>query len=262
MMAQETYLCPYCCSDVTVQATVCAHCGRELVLIRAMALQLKALTLEVEELKQRLARPGLSANSSEAHLDPSLDAAPSQEASAPSWNMALGLIAATVLGTALAHWLLLFVYDVRPLFLRLATIGVPAALAFLMAPKLKMGWRSHAALSVVIGVGAVAVMLGITALIDKVPWWPESARDLQETIEFMVAIALSCWTGNFLFLRKRNSELRNKNRIDLSLLLERDEKGQLRIGAITQRMQSTVEAMTPIVSGVMALYSGLKAFTS
>ena len=50
-MSRDTFNCPYCWGDVPVQASVCGHCTRDLVLFKPLALRLQDLTNEVAELK-------------------------------------------------------------------------------------------------------------------------------------------------------------------------------------------------------------------
>ena len=263
-MAASSYACPYCCSTVPSLASVCAHCGRDLVLFRPLALRVDALAAELAELRGAIGRLQV------ALAGETLAGARAVEAVAPPspgglMGAALGLLVACVIATGLAHWLLLFVYDAPPVALRLVTLLLPATIALAMAPRLRIGWRIHAALSLVIGIASVAVMLGITAGIDGVPWLPETARDLRETLEYTAAIALSAWTGHLLSLHGSGDTRRTRvtpipGATALETLLERDDSGQVRLGALAHKAQRVAETVAPVVSGATALYSGLKAF--
>lgn len=266
-MATSSYDCPYCCSTVPVLASVCAHCGRDLVLFRPLALRVDELAGELRMLRgavDRLQAALVDVNPSGADETDGVEPATPPSA-ARLWGAALGLLIACAFATGLAHWLLLFVYDAPPVSLRIVTLVLPAALALAMAPRLRLGWQTHAALSLLIGIASVAVMLGITARIDDVAWLPETPRDLRETVEYTAAIALSAWTGHLLHLRDRAGARRTRaapvaGATALGALLERDHSGRVRLGALAHKAQRAAETVAPVVSGAMALYSGLKAF--
>jgi predicted amidophosphoribosyltransferase len=50
-MSHTTFNCPYCWSDVPVQASICGHCTRDLVMFKPLALKLQTLADEVAQLK-------------------------------------------------------------------------------------------------------------------------------------------------------------------------------------------------------------------
>lgn len=264
-MAASSFDCPYCCSAVPVAASVCAHCGRDLVLFRPLALRMHDLADEVAALRDQVARLHEAAAGSAVSQAEAAAPEPPPPSAARLAMAALALLLGCVLATALAHWLLLFVYDAPPTALRIVTLLLPAGLALAMAPRLRIGWQAHAALSLLIGGLAVAVMLGITALLDGVPWWPQTPRDLREVLEYMTAIALSSWTGQLLFLgaraRARRAQARRLAGIAaLGAIVERDPTGRIRLGATAQKARRIAEAVAPVVSGAMAFYSGLKSF--
>jgi hypothetical protein len=263
-MAASTYDCPYCCSSVSVLASVCAHCGRDLLLFRPLALRMAELADELGELRSTVSRlQATLADDSRAHVPEAEVAAPTPPGRA--LRAALALLVACVLATGLAHWILLFVYDAPPVALRIVTLLLPAAIALAMAPRLRTGWRIHAGLSLFTGIASVALMLGITARIDGVAWLPETARDLRESFEYAAAIALSAWTGHLLYLhgaaRARGQRAAMiQGGTTSGALLERDDHGRIHLGSLAHRAQRVAEAVAPVVSGATALYSGLKAF--
>lgn len=270
-MSALTFNCPYCWLDVPAQATVCGHCTRDLVLFKPLALQLQAVGQEVEQLKSALAAQtqALSQMQSQGAQSAALSfanalplAAPTDQTPqrAPSWFMLIAVALLTISLIGLCHWLLLFVYDAPPMFLRVLTIALPALTGYVCARQSGLGWVAQLLSALMVAVGSVVLMLGITAYIDTVPLWPSNTRDWRETLEYTAAIGLGFFTGYLMFRLVTLWNQKQSNIINLRVLLERDEKGQFKIAEISNQVQSLVTATAPLVSTGVALYSGLKAF--
>jgi hypothetical protein len=253
----NSYECPYCCSDVTLQASVCAHCGRDLLLFRPLAIQLQGLKNDVNELRASLEDLRLVANSPVlAGSDKRASKLVVDQSVATDWLSVALFVMFCLLGTGLAHWLLMFVYDVQPVLLRLVTILLPTIAASFFASRMHIGLRVHSIVSLLIAVLSVALMLGITSWIDDVSWWPQSARDKKEVFEYIASIALASWTGNYLYLLK----LRQQVQAGLSHPEKQSGLEKKSLGTLVMQVKDAIENLTPIVSGGVALYSGLKAF--
>lgn len=178
-----------------------------------------------------------------------------------SWATLLTLVLLTLGLVGLSHWVLLFIYDAPPVALRLLTIVLPALTGYACARRSGWGLWVQLLSALITGVGSVWLMLWITATLDGVPLLPSTARDWRETFEYVAAISLAFFTGHLLHSLISRWEVQQQNRISLSVLLERDEKGQFKIAEITRQVQNLVSAMAPVVSAGTALYSGLKVFT-
>jgi hypothetical protein len=266
-----TFNCPYCWLDVPAQATVCGHCTRDLVLFKPLALQLQAVSQEVEQLESSLAQQAQalaqmqsqdvqSAALSFAGSLPQAALADQTPTRAPSWLMLITVAVLTIPLIGLCHWLLLFVYDAQPLFLRVLTIALPALTGYVCARQSGLGWVAQFLAAMVVAVVSVVLMLGITAHIDTVPLWPNNTRDWRETLEYTAAIGLGFFTGYLMLRLVTLWNQKQSNIINLRVLLERDEKGQFKIAEISNQVQSLMTATAPLVSTGVALYSGLKAF--
>lgn len=276
-MSHNTFSCPFCCSAVPLQASVCSHCTRDLVLFKPLALQMQALSDDLSQLRsvvqeQQVALAELkshdlaalaqafSEQQAQASITPE-QAAQVQE-KAPASLMALLMMVLITLGlVGLSHWLLLFVYDARPVVLRLVTMVLPALTGYVCARRCNAVMWVQCLSALVTGVASVWLMLLITATIDHVALWPDNPRDWRETFEYMAAISLAFFTGHLIHRFITHWSAQQQNRISLSVLLERDEKGQFKIAEVTQHLQNLVSAMAPVVSAGTALYSGLKVFT-
>lgn len=259
-MSADTFSCPYCCNEVSAQAVVCGHCTRELTQFRPLALQLRALEGQLDALRDDVARLQARALAI-ATLDLETPAVNAPELRpARAWGLWLGLSALGIALIGLSHWVLLFVYDARPMVLRVLTIVLPMLTGYLCARASGLRLSLQALSAVLVGTLSVVLMLGITALIDHVPLWPAHAHEWRETLEYTAAIVLGSFTGALTHrLRQRLTQLKDR-RYRLQALLERDAKGQMRITDIGQQVQSLVSALAPLVSAATALYSGLKIF--
>lgn len=274
-MSHTTFNCPYCWSDVPVQASVCSHCTRDLTLFKPLALQLQTLTDELTQLKalvQHQAETLTQLQSRDIEVA-ALSYAEKQDTSLPSptdsdttgsqrsWLNLLGMVVLTITSVGLCHWGLLFVYDAPPLFLRLLTITLPALSGYVCARRSGFGGFAQLLAALLVGGLSVTLMLTITARIDGVPLWPENVRDWRETLEYTAAISLSFFTGYLTHHLLARWARQQRNKISLRVLLARDESGHFKITEISNQVQSLITATAPLVSAGAALYSGLKAFT-
>lgn len=274
-MNRTTFSCPFCCSDLPLQASVCSHCTRDLAQFKPLALQLHDLRDQVETLQDMVQAQQAALAELQSHDIQALALAFSEKPSASqatpadsapvtrprAWVTWLSTVLLTVAGLGLSHWVLLFVYDAPPLFLRLLTITLPMLTGLACARKSGMGGAAQAITALVAGCASVILMLWITATIDAVPLWPGTLRDWKETLEYVAAISLAFFTGYLVHRLNSHWAHKQNNRISLRVLLERDDKGQFKIAEITRQVQSLITAMAPVVSAGTALYSGLKVFS-
>ena len=273
-MSHATFNCPYCWGDVPVQASVCCHCTRDLVLFKPLALGLQKLADEVEQLKGVVQQQALTlsqqqsqdiqaAAQSYAEIQDA-SPAPASATATPlkSWFTLFGTVLMTIVTIGLCHWILLFVYDSPPLFLRLLTITWPTLTGYLCARRSGLGWLAQLLAALLVSALSVGLMLGITARIDGVALWPDNTRDWREAFEYTAAIGLSFFTGYLIHRLIARWTRQQRNKISLRVLLARDEAGQFKITEISNQVQGLITATAPLVSAGVALSSGLKAFTN
>jgi hypothetical protein len=170
----------------------------------------------------------------------------------------------TLLLLILAHWMMLFVYDVKPLYLRVATILIPVPFGFLLASQFPDEFRKSVLAAAALAFAGVLSMLTVTAVIDKVPLLPQDLRDLRETLEYVLSIALAFVTGLLLgeyHARRKLAELKTNRMV---LLLARafapNEEGKLGIEKAVKKLNKLQEAVTPAATGAASVYAGIKAF--
>lgn len=260
-MSANTYRCPYCCSDIPTQAIVCSHCTRDLTLFRPLALEMQALQTSQAQLRDEIAQLRLSSSRPGAECQPTpSDSVSSSLEVNPSWKAWLGMAGLTIGLLGLSHWVLFFLYDAQPMALRVLTIVLPMLTGYLAARLSRLPLTVQLLSSLLVGVLSVILMLTITASIDAVPLWPASTHEWKETLEYTTAIVLGYFTGALVHRLMRHIAQHNAQKLRLSVLLERDETGQMRIADISNQVQSLMSALAPLASAGTALYSGLKIF--
>jgi uncharacterized small protein (DUF1192 family) len=270
--------CPYCVSEIADEALACPRCARDLYLFKPLLAKIEQLEKTVGEqakaaaanseariaaLEQELAK--IKAERAEAipvEVEvQSTRAAASGEGYVGAIFQALVPVLVLLL---VAHGVLLFMYDVKPLYLRLTTILMPMPFGFLLARNYPGRLGTSAAAGIATAVLAVLGMLAITAAIDKVPLMPQDARDWRETIEYVVSIALAVFTGLLLgeYHARRMAAIVKPNRV--VLLLARaftpNEEGKLGIEKAVKKLSKLSEAVTPAATGAASIYAGIKAF--
>lgn len=254
---------------------MCSHCTRDLVLFKPLALKLQTLSQEVEQLKVLITQQTqtitqlqvnnvpAAALTYAAAIEPRAEAEKALNAPSAirSWWHWASMVLLTITTIGLCHWVLLFVYDAPPLFLRLLTITWPALTGYFCARRSMYGGLSHFFSALLVSVLSVGLMLAITAHIDSVPLWPDNIRDWRETLEYTLAIGLAFFTGYLMHLLIARWAKQRSNKISLRVLLARDANGQFKITEISNQVQGLITATAPLLSAGAALYSGLKAFT-
>ena len=181
--------CPFCLEDFNEEALVCKDCGRDLRLVRPLINENLTLVARIEELK--------------IQVDKARAAVERATAPITFWSIhsAVYLVAPVVLLIA-AHFLIVVILDISPLYLRLASIAIPLPFGFALLWLSHHGLRWSILVGIFIGFLSVGGMLTVVAFIDKVSILPESFRDWREMLEYVASIALATVTGSVsLFLR-------------------------------------------------------------
>lgn len=270
--------CPYCVSEIADEALVCPQCTRELYLFKPLLERIARLEATIAEQAKAAAA---NAEARVAALENEVAALKAQQAAAipvevvvpqeraepanAGYGLALAqaLIPTLVLLVA-AHWLLLFIYDVKPLYLRIATLMIPVPFGVLLA----MHHPGRMAASAVAGFGvsflAVSTMLAVTAAIDKVPVLPQDARDVRETLEYVLGIGLAFTTGlligEFLPAFREKGSPPHRVMLLVARAITPDEEGRLGIEKAAKKIDKLVKAATPAATGAVSAYAGIKAF--
>ena len=281
--------CPYCASEVPQAAIVCPHCTRDFYLF-------KPLIERVEQLESRLveqAQAGIATYEARiAALECELEALKAAQLAAPGVAVPAGVgghgatsrkgaelsqVSGTkqywissmlALGPALAllvsaHVILLFVYDVKPLYLRIASILIPIPFGFALLVWHPNRFRISAIGGFAMAAVAVWLMLVTTGYVDSVPVMPQSVRDVREVAEYILSIGLAFLTGLLLGnLRYRRLHLGpepNRFAVFVAELFTADTQGEIGVLRLASRIQKALATLTPIGTWVASIYAGIKA---
>ncbi len=188
--------CPYCLSEVSVDAYVCKTCSRDLYLFKPMMTKIAgleerlALVPSNEAYELRIAELEYLLNEQNQHLT---------NRSLFSWikDIALYLLVPLLL-LLLAHWLIAVVYDTKMIYLRIISMILPLPFAYFL-------FKSHAHKIfpwfvgvVFLAMTSVIGMSWITSLVDHSPVFPQNLFEWKEVLEYSASIAFSFLTGMLL----------------------------------------------------------------
>ncbi|MSQ71982.1 MAG: hypothetical protein EXR27_11930 [Betaproteobacteria bacterium] len=264
--------CPYCVSEIADTALACPNCTRDLYLFKPL----------LEKIGQLEAAAALAASSTEARIaaleeelaairdarvEPAPMVAPASPEAAPtarsSYAAAVFKVLLPVLALLLAaHGVLLFVYDVKPLYLRIATILIPMPFGLLLATQFPGRTWTSAASGFAMAVLAVLGMLAITSTVDKVPLLPQDARDWRETMEYVASIGLAVlaglFAGGFYAALKQERVRHHKLVMMMAKAVTRNEQGEFGLERAAINIDKLVKAATPAATAVASIYAGVK----
>jgi len=273
--------CPYCVSEIADEALACPRCAHDLYLFKPLLAKIEELEKTVKEQSRALAAGSTeriaaleqelaAMKAAQADLVPmeveiAAPRAAPKESSADYYVALLKVLVPALVLLLAAHGVLLFMYDVKPLYLRVATIIIPMPFGFLLAMHHPGRLGTSAAAGFATAILAVLGMLTITATIDKVPLLPHEAREWRETLEYVLSIGLAFTTGfmagEFLpALRQQQQKPPNRVVLLISKAMVRDDEGQLGIVKAYQRVDKLVKTATPAITGAASFYAGIKSF--
>jgi hypothetical protein len=163
-----------------------------------------------------------------------------------------------------AHFAIVIMYDLKPLYLRIATLLVPLPFGFALYVWHPRRFALSAFIAAVIAVITVLGMSAITGKADNTPVLPQDLRETREMIEFAASIAFAFVTG-MLIGRWRYHRIQTKRQpsrlvVFLAQLLTTDADGQLGIQKMTARITKLVAALTPAITAGISVYTGIKTF--
>ena len=273
--------CPYCTSEISDAALVCPVCTRDLYLFKPLLQKIDALEKQLQDVatagsktfEERIAR--LEAELEALRKAPAVApahtaytaAADSAQPAAPRSYVGSALITlgVTLLLLLAAHGLIVMVYDLKPLYLRIASLLIPLPFGVALYVWHPRRFGVSVLLALITACAAVLGMSAVTGFVDKVPVLPQDLRDWREFIEYAASIGLSFVTGLLLGkLRavRTTSPQRQPNRLVLFVahLFTTHEDGELGLQKMIARITKLVATLTPAASAAVSIYTGVKAF--
>ncbi|MBM3346910.1 MAG: hypothetical protein FJY55_10510 [Betaproteobacteria bacterium] len=257
--------CPYCTSDISDSAVVCPVCTRDLYLLKPLLEKIGGPEKRLAEAASASA-PALEARVAELETelaDLRNNRAVSEEFRKPRKDFYMS--AASTFGIALlliAHGLIIMVYDLKPLFLRIASLLIPLPFGLALHVRHPQRAWATALLAAVTGCLAVLGMSAVTGYIDDAPVLPQNLRDWREFIEYSASIAFSFITGLLLAKLmhvKRRAQETGPIAMFLARLFTFDDDGELGLQKMVARMNKMMAKFTPAGAAALSIWTGIKA---
>lgn len=260
--------CPYCVSDISDEASVCVHCGRDIYLFKPLLAKIEALEQQAAEVPALQARIESLETQLGQGASALADAAEAGEAQPPSllsrlahwalcWLLPLALLLA-------AHGLIILVYDLNTLYLRLVSLLIPLPFGFLLMFRQRHSLPATLAGAFVMALLAVLGMSWMTAQVDQVPVLPQDAREWKEVLEYAASIGFSFTTGvilgSMLRLRRQLKEnaARSSATLRLAKTLGKGKESAVKAQELAGKLNDMIGTITTIVTTIISVYTGLK----
>ena len=227
--------------------------------------RLKALETDVANIKQMLQDTigELSRGVTEAVAEVSAVVA---ELPPLSWPRVLAAAVLSIGLLLLAHWLAVFVFDVRTLILRLISIAIPLPIAVWLTLRRQIRPWTEVAIALAIGVIAVFGMSYVTSVLEKTTFLPENLREWRETFEYVASITFAHLTGVLISsaLQARSGAHNRAGQATLKLakvlasVTGKTLAGSAQIKKQVDMIHDLINKLMPVASGVAAIIAGLK----
>jgi hypothetical protein len=250
--------CPYCLSDIDSEAYVCKVCTKDLYLF-------KPLIQKVSDLEEKLSnvsdREVLESRISELQEELIYKKELESEGIFGIFLKISKFLFLPLLILLMAHAVIIVVYDLKLIYLRLASILIPMTFAFFLFQKKKNPVFPWFLGSLVLAFITVIGMSAITSLVDKTPVMPVSMIEWKEFIEYSLSITFSFLTG--ILLGTISFFKRSKHKIDinpiLKALLNLIVNKKLSPEALQELLQKFIKYVS-LATTLLSLYTGLRRF--
>jgi hypothetical protein len=223
--------------------------------------RLDALERDVAAIIQRL------------QVAPSPEASGDQWVSAPmvllpgSWRHTVLAAATTIVLLLIAHWLVVFMYDLRTPVLRVVSVAIPLSVAMVATLRYRITLSIELVVAILVGLLAVSGMSYVTSLYQHDKFLPENLRELREVLEYMSSIAFAHLAGALASsaLQARfgarnpagDATLKVARLLASALGKAATTAGEVR--AQVDRIHSAITGLLAVISAIAALIAGLRS---
>lgn len=247
--------CPFCLEEVKPDALVCRTCTRDIAVPKPLMEANALLTARVAELEAELAE-AKAAVPSVVMVTEALPANPRKLVQALLFYVILPIVLLVAI-----HYLLVIRLDAKLIWLRIASIALPALFGFRVELAWRPRWFVLLPLAASVGCAAVLGMSWIVHLVDGDAILPVGAVVWRETMEYVASITLAYVLGSLLCAALRPLHQRHSlvDRVATLIALGGGGKTGKPVEAHVERL---VKLMNLGISGATAcgaIYTGLKA---
>lgn len=284
--AAETVACPYCAEHIKPNAIVCKHCSRDLYFFAPLLQRLAAMETAIHigeattagKLSQRLDRieaslAALTAERTPLRADGDADDAagapespesPESPTAGPTWLRSLSTTLGCLIALVAAFTMLSLVFDVKEVYLRVASILIPVPFAFVHVARHRFHFLREAVFALLVTCAFLAIVSGIMARLQDLPWAPQDAREWRELITYGSSILCAWFSGAILakILAERTG-LRSAGPLALEaarLLASFSTQGRQRgdqVKALASALQSFASNVAIVGTSAAAIWTGV-----
>ena len=227
--------------------------------------RLKALEDDVAAIKQTL-QATLGAITQEVSAAAEAVAAAAVELRSQTWLRVACAALLTVVLLLVAHYLVVFVYDMRTVVLRLISVVIPLPIALALTLRHRVNPWIQIGVAFAIGLAAVFGMSYVTSVHENTSFLPENFREWRETLEYVASIAFAHHTGVLISCalqarsgaRNRAGEATLKLAQTLASATGKAVKTGTELKKHVDSIQGLINNLMPVASAIAAVVAGLK----
>lgn len=227
--------------------------------------RLKALEDDVAAIKQTL-QATLGAITQEVSAAAEAVAAAAVELRSQTWLRVACAALLTVVLLLVAHYLVVFVYDMRTVVLRLISVVIPLPIALALTLRHRVNPWIQIGVAFAIGLAAVFGMSYVTSVHENTSFLPENFREWRETLEYVASIAFAHHTGVLISCalqarsgaRNRAGEATLKLAQTLASATGKAVKTGTELKKHADSIQGLINNLMPVASAIAAVVAGLK----